>query len=620
MKLFLSILAFGFDALTPIYCFLIIQREAEWVKTSFLRDFIVQPPFGVWLVIFFACVAFTSHILLHNFPATPFFEEMRGASNEVLSKSSEHSFDAEFENAALEIKAAAKEYFMAGERDFAATQYEDAARNYDKSISKLETMSAYLNLCVSKYKLSSLADAKKAGEKGLAIAAKKGHQIFAGVFQSQLANIFKVQGELDQSLEYFQEAALIFETEKHMRNWAGAIGGIASVYLDQGWIEAALTNANKSLKIYHDLKDIKNAGYDYLIIGNIYITQNKLKEASAAYQKALSNFERKGTLTDQANVLGNIAGIYYKEGNLDKALEFQEQALKLFKKMNYRVGEANTIGNIGHIYRKQGRLQDAVTQHTEALKIQTRIGAKREQVIQHINLGLDFKKLGDDKNAFFHYGQALELGRQIGVLPQIAKALINQGELYFSQGDVRNALKTQNEALDIATNLRNVEFKKTALKNLEFIYLHMNNQKELVEIRRRLAEIKTTDLVNPYGTTQSLNSKKTADPIQKNRTLTEKTMESSLPIKTYQLGTYVFKLEGGKSTDHWIHQPNRTKCSFFSNNGQFEVHYRGGQIVKAWEGDKHPNNDPIFKLYAKENTFIKIEITQMKEKSETLGE
>jgi tetratricopeptide (TPR) repeat protein len=620
MKLFLSIIAYGFSALTPFYCFLLTQHGAEWVKISFLRNFIVQPPFGVYLAIFFGFVAVTSHILLYNFPTTPFFQDVRGANNEVLSKSSDHGFDAEFENAASEIKAAAKEYFMAGERDFAATQYEDAARNYDKSISKLETMSAYLNLCVSRYQLSNLADAKKAGEKGLAIAMKKGHQIFAGVFQSQLANIFKVQGELDQSLEYFQEAALIFETEKHMQNWASAIGGIATVYLDQGLIEAALTNINKSLKMHQDLKDIKNIGHDYLIIGNIYTTRNNLKEASAAYKKALSNFERKGTLTDQAIAIGNIGGIYKKEGNLSKALEFQERALKLFKKMNYRVGEANTIGNIGHIYSQQGRLKDAVKQHTEALKIQTNIGAKKEQVIQHINLALDFQKLGEDENAFFHYGQALELGRKIGVLPQVTTALINQGELYFRQGDVQNALKTQNEALDIATNLRNVELKKSALKNLEFIYSHMDNQKELVEVRRRLAEINTTDLVNPYGATQSLNSKNTVDPIQKNRTLTEKTMESSLPIKTYQPGTYVFKLEAGKSTDHWIHQPNRTKCSFFSNNGQFEVHYRGGQIVKAWEGDKHPNNDPIFKLYAKENTFIKIEITQMKEKSETLQE
>jgi hypothetical protein len=136
MKLFLSIIAYGFSGLTPIYIFLIIQREAEWVKTSLLRDFIVQPPFGVWLVIFFAFVAVTSQILLHNFPTTPFFQDVTGADNEVLSKSTEHAFDAEFENAASEIKAAAKEYFMAGERDFAATQYDDAARNYDKSISK----------------------------------------------------------------------------------------------------------------------------------------------------------------------------------------------------------------------------------------------------------------------------------------------------------------------------------------------------------------------------------------------------------------------------------------------------------------------------------------------------
>jgi hypothetical protein len=93
MKLFLSIIAYGFSALTPFYIYLLSQREAEWIKTSLLRDFIVHPPFGVWLVIFFAFVAVISQILLHNFPVTPFFEDVRGSNNEVLFKSNEHSFD-----------------------------------------------------------------------------------------------------------------------------------------------------------------------------------------------------------------------------------------------------------------------------------------------------------------------------------------------------------------------------------------------------------------------------------------------------------------------------------------------------------------------------------------------
>lgn len=129
-----------------------------------------------------------------------------------------------------------------------------------------------------------------------------------------------------------------------------------------------------------------------------------------------------------------------------------------------------------------------------------------------------------------------------------------------------------------------------------------------------------TDSINPYGTTRSLSSKKTLAPTQKSSKHSRKSDESSLPIKNYQPGIYVFSLTAGESTDHWIHQPNNTECNFFSNNGQFEVHYRDGPIVKAWTRDKHPGNISFFKFYAKENTFIKIEITNTEKRSGDLGE
>ena len=134
MKGLLSIFAYGFSGLTAVYGLLLGYRNAEWIKISVLNDFIVPPPFGVWLVISFTIAAFMFQVLLHNLPATSFFEVVKGAQGELLTKSNERGLEAEFESAASEIQAAAKEYFMAGERDFAVTAYEDAARNYEKSV------------------------------------------------------------------------------------------------------------------------------------------------------------------------------------------------------------------------------------------------------------------------------------------------------------------------------------------------------------------------------------------------------------------------------------------------------------------------------------------------------
>ena len=68
MKTSLTIIAYVSTLLIPIYFGLLNSRENLWVQTSVLRHFIVQPPAGFWLVIFFAVVAATSHIWLNNLP------------------------------------------------------------------------------------------------------------------------------------------------------------------------------------------------------------------------------------------------------------------------------------------------------------------------------------------------------------------------------------------------------------------------------------------------------------------------------------------------------------------------------------------------------------------------
>lgn len=86
MKLLLSILSYGFSTLTIIYGLLLGFRNAEEIKTTVFHDFIYPPPFGVWLVIAFAIAAFMFNVLLHNLPATPLFEVVKGAHGELLQK------------------------------------------------------------------------------------------------------------------------------------------------------------------------------------------------------------------------------------------------------------------------------------------------------------------------------------------------------------------------------------------------------------------------------------------------------------------------------------------------------------------------------------------------------
>jgi len=88
MRITLTVVAYVFTILIPVYFGLFSYRETEWVRNTFLHHFIVEPPAGFLLGIFIALVAAISHILLHTLP-TPLSE----AAKSVRPKLESEMFD-----------------------------------------------------------------------------------------------------------------------------------------------------------------------------------------------------------------------------------------------------------------------------------------------------------------------------------------------------------------------------------------------------------------------------------------------------------------------------------------------------------------------------------------------
>jgi hypothetical protein len=97
--------------------------------------------------------------------------------------------------------------------------------------------------------------------------------------------------------------------------------------------------------------------------------------------------------------------------------------------------------------------------------------------------------------------------------------------------------------------------------------------------------------------------------------LGEAEVEKELPeviILTPRKRAYEFELKKGEQTSSWIawEEKATTHLHFYEvNNDKYEVHYKNGEIIRAWAGEHVPQKpEDQFKIVAIEDTTVLIEV------------
>ena len=180
----------------------------------------------------------------------PSFEQTQGPGGQTFEKATLTGFKEELREETVELESEAEDYFNSAERDFAAGLYWDAVNSYQKSISVISTMSAYLNLSISLYFLSEYDRADEAFTSGLQIAVKKRDRKLEAPFRSGLGNVYFRQGKYEEALKSLQDALATFKEIGNPLGQANDLMNIGNVYFNQGKLEEALKLLNEARAIF----------------------------------------------------------------------------------------------------------------------------------------------------------------------------------------------------------------------------------------------------------------------------------------------------------------------------------------------------------------------------------
>lgn len=310
----------------------------------FEKTKIIIISFVVLLLSSYAFINITNKINILNQPQ---LQTETNSQDQTIQKANEITFQREVKDNLFyyllhlfkkEPTEESEKYFKEAERFYNAKLYSDAVINYQKSIDKLPTMSAYLNMGHSYNNISDYPHAMDTYKAGFEIADKRKADSFKGTFLYNMGFVYWKQGDQNSALKHY----------------------------------------NKALVIDKEIGDKQNEAYVLNRMGMIYWQQGDLNSALKHYNEALVIDKKLGDTQEEASVLNNIGSVYYMQEYFNYAIKNYNEALNIYKEIGYRQGMSLVLGNLGLVYAKIGDLDVAIKYYKEAEAIFINIGAKRE--------------------------------------------------------------------------------------------------------------------------------------------------------------------------------------------------------------------------------------------------
>ena len=290
------------------------------------------------------------------------------------------------------------------------------------------------------------------------------------IARGNIGLVYKIKGELDKALEYYEKAWKLNEELGRKEGMAADLGNIGIVYRIKGELDKALEYYEKAWKLNEELGRKEGMAADLGNIGNVYRIKGELDKALEYLKKAWKLNEELGRREGMANQLGNIGIVYQIKGELDNALEYHRKAWKLDEELGSKEGMANQLGNIGNAYQIKGELDKALEYYGKALELDEELGSKEGMAADFGNIGSVYKIKGELEKALEYYGKALELDEELGSKEGMAADFGNIGSVYRIKGELDKALEYCGKALELDEELGSKEGMAADLGNIGSVY------------------------------------------------------------------------------------------------------------------------------------------------------
>jgi tetratricopeptide (TPR) repeat protein len=307
---------------------------------------------------------------------------------------------------------------------------------------------------------------QQALQTGLTAAQKLANRRDEGAFLDNLGIAYYALGQVEQAIDYYEQALAIDRQIGYRQGEASALGNLALVYAALGQLEQAIDYHRQALAIHYEIGDHQGQANRLDNLGIAYRALGQLEQAIDYHRQALVIARQIGDRRGQASALGNLGLAYRDLGQVEQAIDFHRQALVIARQIGDRRGQASALGNLGLAYWDQGQVEQAIDYHWQALVIARQIGDRRGQASALGNLGLAYYALGQVEQAIDFHRQALVIHGEIGYRQGEADNLGNLGLAYAALGQVEQAIANFQQALAIDREIRYRRGEASQLGNL----------------------------------------------------------------------------------------------------------------------------------------------------------
>jgi tetratricopeptide (TPR) repeat protein len=224
------------------------------------------------------------------------------------------------------------------------------------------------------------------------------HQ-FIGISQLSMA-------DHQAALSHFQLALQLFRDENDQKFEGAALYQIGRVYYLEGDLNQTLNYYNQARSIRQALNDRPGEAYTLLGLGRVYANRfGDNAQAMALYNQALLLLTAPPENRLAAQGLGDVGRLYFSQGEYDRALKNYNKGLALVADGDKLV-RAELLTYVGMVYTTQGRQQEAIDKFYKVALTLQQAGGDR------IGAGNTLKNMGVAYSSVGNYGQALENYRQ----------------------------------------------------------------------------------------------------------------------------------------------------------------------------------------------------------------
>ena len=416
--------------------------------------------------------------------------------------------------------AAARSHFDEAEKALSEGKFAEAARLYEISGEAVDTLAAKLNFGIALYNTSDLPKAASIFSAGLEIARKKHIAVLEAAFLTNLGNVRREQGHLD-------DAARLYRDAEEIDRGADALGWATRAY-NYGVLCGMLGNFSEALSQF----DTALQGYRHL--------GNKLGEADALLRGLETTSRVPQELTAAAQLYQQIPGplaeasyhfaIGYREfleatangtkltANIDnrgkagvgRASDEFKRAYDIYKGIGYRRGEAAAMCSLAVAYRYESNSLEATSSDGQCLSIATEIGSPFLQAMGYGNAGQQDIASGKVSEGLEKFTLASHIAQRIGAKWIEVHAFVNIGAEYARRGELEQAqsyfekaVKTAEDGGDtyllieairgVADNCRRLgdaDKTRSALGRLRDLYAALGDTTRSAEVQREIDQLR----------------------------------------------------------------------------------------------------------------------------------